>query len=72
MLSSKTRKGLANGQKIQDVTDKCLEERAALIANGEGSKNEAIVTQLFNIMHEKGEKLDFNILDVRSQIWSAM
>ncbi|KAJ9647724.1 hypothetical protein H2199_001498 [Coniosporium tulheliwenetii] len=56
--------GLKKLRDIEQAAESCVHERLRLLEEGKEFKRKDIVASLFEIQQEKGDKVDFGILDV--------
>lgn len=71
VFSSKLRFALTARQRLVIAAKDCVAERQRQIDNGEETRHD-MLTDLFRIRKEKGEKEDFSILDVEETAFGAM
>lgn len=74
IASSSVRNALKGIDHVTLVTKACVKERLVQIEANNGSEGlrHDMLQQFISIMHEKGDKVDFGILDVEAEIYSGL
>lgn len=65
-------KALRSFRHIETAAEACVMERQRLLADGASAKKNDILGALFDIIREKGEKVDFGIEEVKVEIYTAL
>ncbi|KPM40754.1 hypothetical protein AK830_g5821 [Neonectria ditissima] len=65
-------KALGSLKEIEEASKSCVAERQQLIDSGDNSEKKDILSSLFEIVHEKGEKADFGTTEVQVEVYVAL
>ncbi|KAH7126509.1 cytochrome P450 [Dactylonectria estremocensis] len=65
-------KALGSMQDIEEAAESCVSERQHLVQSGDVSEKKDILSSLFNIVRDKGEKVDFGMKEVQVEVYVAL
>ncbi|KAF7557115.1 hypothetical protein G7Z17_g924 [Cylindrodendrum hubeiense] len=65
-------KALGSLKDIEKAAESCVSERQRLVESGDVTENKDILSSLFDIVREKGEKLDFGMTEVQVEVFGAL
>jgi hypothetical protein len=65
-------KALGALKDIEIAAETCVEERRNLLAAGESINRQDILASLMDIVHEKGDKVDFGMTEVKVEVYVAL
>lgn len=68
----KVSKALKSLSDIENAADQCLAERQDLLQSGEALEKKDILAKLFEVMQDKGEKVDFHPTEVKLEVYVAL
>jgi hypothetical protein len=65
-------KALMSLKNIEKATEDVVTERFALMGKGDAENKKDILNSLFEVMQEKGDKVDFGITDIKVEVYVAL
>ncbi|TPX07530.1 uncharacterized protein E0L32_002133 [Thyridium curvatum] len=65
-------KALQSLGEVDKAADLCIAERQDLVEKGEDGEKKDILSSLFQVMHDKGEKVDFKLSEVKVEVYAAL
>lgn len=65
-------KALQSLGEIDKAADLCIAQRQDLVEKGEDGEKKDILSSLFQVMHDKGEKVDFKLSEVKVEVYAAL
>lgn len=71
-FSRETRKGLAAAKTVIEQSQAVVKERQDAIAAGTESLRNDYLSRLMKIVHDRGDKIDFNMQDVVVNVWAMI
>lgn len=71
-LSRETRKGLAAAKTTIEQSQAVVKGRQDAIAAGTESLRNDYLSRLMKIVHNRGDKIDFNMQDVAANVWAVI
>lgn len=57
---------------IEQAADLCISERQSQLENEESIETRDILSSLFDIVREKGDKVDFGMIEVKVEVYVAL
>lgn len=72
MVHAKAREGLRSLLKVVEQAKAAANDRLQERATGSGIKRLDILSKLLDLVEEKGEKIDWTIADVQTEIWAII
>jgi len=71
-FSGETRKGLAATKTVIEQSQAVVKDRQDAIAAGTESLRNDYLSRLMKVVHDRGEKIDFNMQDVVVNVWAMI
>ena len=65
-------KALKSVGEIEKAADLCISRRQSFLQGGGIVENDDILNSLFQVMHEKGDKVDFRLTEVKVEVYVAL
>jgi hypothetical protein len=72
VLFSSVRKALRSSAKLDSASESCVNERLSLRESGKQTRDDDILAKLLDIHLVKGEKVDFNVRDIKQEVYTAL
>ena len=72
LFSAETRRAVTGFQHTLQCAESSVAERVQDIAAGKETPQHDLLSKLLQIAREKGEKLDFTIADVKTEVYASM